>query len=176
MKKAANHDQFQRIVGVEVSDEALAVARRELAPRIGDEEGRVSLISASYLDDKLQLADFDAAVLVETIEHLDPRRLSMLERTLFVAHRPATIVVTTPNREYNVLYGVEAGEVRDPDHRFDGTRIKLRAWAFRIFREYGYRVTFGLGNIGEAPPAFGTPTQAARFTRDEGFLGARQVG
>lgn len=89
----------------------------------------------------------------------------MLERTVFDVYRPRTVVVTTPNQEYNVLYGLREGEVRDPDHRFEWSRLKFRSWAMRIGRQYGYRVIFG--NIGEAHPEFGSPTQAARFMRTE---------
>lgn len=166
LKRAVDQKQFLRIVGVEVSAEALAVARRELA--IHDQQRRderLSLINGSYLDEDDRLQGFDAAALVETIEHIDPKRLCVLEKTVFAAYQLGTVVVTTPNQEYNVLYGLHAGEVRDPDHRFEWTRLKFRTWARRIGRQYGYRVVFG--NIGEAHPEFGSPTQAARFIREE---------
>lgn len=173
LKRAAGQPQFRRIVGVETSQEALAVARRELAPHINGDAGRLSLIHGSYLDENEALTGFDAAVLVETIEHLDPRHLSLLERTVFIQYRPITVIVTTPNKEYNVLYGLGENEFRDPDHRFEWTRLKFRSWATRIARQYGYRVIFG--NIGEAHPGFGTPTQAARFTRDGLSLDMQQA-
>ncbi|MCP1676937.1 3' terminal RNA ribose 2'-O-methyltransferase Hen1 [Natronocella acetinitrilica] len=165
LKRAIGRGEFARIVGVEASDEALAVARRELAGHTGMADGKLTLIHGSYLEEKQELAGFDAAVLVETIEHLDPRKLSTLERTLFVAYRPQTVIVTTPNKEYNKLYGLADHEFRDPDHRFEWTRLKFRSWAQRIARSYGYRTIFG--NIGEAHPALGSPTQAVRFTRDD---------
>jgi len=163
LKRAAHQQQLQRIVGVEASEEALAVARRELGPFMREPSGKVSLINGSFLDEDRDLTGFDAAVLVETIEHLDPRRLSRLEQALFVSYHPATIVLTTPNREYNVLYGLASHELREPDHQFEWSRPRFQSWAQRLARQHGYRVSFG--NIGEYHPTFGTPTQAAKFSR-----------
>lgn len=173
LKYAATQKQFRRIVGVDTSEESLAVARRELAPHIEDGTKSISLINGSYLTENMTLAGFDAAVLIETIEHLDPRRLSVLERILFVAYRPTTIVLTTPNKEYNVLYGLGEDELREPDHRFEWSRLRFRSWSTRLARQYGYRVLFG--NVGECHPVFGTPTQAARFTRDDQFMHSRRA-
>lgn len=162
LKRAVNVERFRRIVGLEVSGEALAVARRELQHHLGVGK-RLELVQGSCLDDQDRLAGFDAAALVETIEHLDPRHLSRLETNLFAHARPATVVVTTPNREYNVLYGLHEAERRDPDHRFEWDRRRFRTWAQRLARQYGYQVV--ISGIGEAHPEFGCPTQAARFTR-----------
>ncbi|MEX0729834.1 MAG: methyltransferase [Aquisalimonadaceae bacterium] len=171
LKRALIQQQFLRIVGVEVSGQALAVARRELASHIDSDRGRLSLINGSYLVEDSRLHGFDAAALVETIEHVDPRRLSLLENTLFAMYRPSTVVVTTPNKEYNVLYGLSDNEVRDPDHQFEWSRLKFRSWAARIGRQHGYRVIYG--NIGESHPVFGSPTQAARFTRVDHYSTCR---
>ena len=45
----------------------------------------------------------DAAVAVEVIEHLDPGPRAAFERVLFGYAEARTVVVTTPNREYNAL-------------------------------------------------------------------------
>jgi hypothetical protein len=47
---------------------------------------------------------YDAATVVEVIEHLDPPRLAAFERVLFEFSRPTTVVLTSPNREYNVVW------------------------------------------------------------------------
>jgi 2-polyprenyl-3-methyl-5-hydroxy-6-metoxy-1,4-benzoquinol methylase len=70
-----------------------------------------------------RLAEFDAAVVVEVIEHLDPPRLSAFERVLFQHAKPRTVVLTTPNAEYNIMWEtLPAGNFRHPDHRFEWTR------------------------------------------------------
>ena len=173
LKRAVAEARFARIVGVESSGIALAVARRELAAELATAGGKLSLVSTSFLEEDERLKGFDAAVLVETIEHIDPRRLSRLEQTVFAAYQPSTVIVTTPNQEYNVLLGLEDGRYRDPDHRFEWTRLKFRSWATRIARQFGYRVMFG--NIGEGHPGYGSPTQAARFARVHAQLGRQRA-
>lgn len=163
LKRAAAEPQLRRLSGIEVSTQALAVARRELAPFLSAGDDRITLEQASCLEGEAPLHGFDAATLVETIEHLDPRHLSALEHNLFRRARPATVVVTTPNREYNALYGLAAGELRDSDHRFEWDRARFRSWARRVARAHGYRLVFS--GIGEAHPERGCPSQAVRFER-----------
>ncbi|MFO7858672.1 MAG: methyltransferase domain-containing protein [Ectothiorhodospiraceae bacterium] len=161
LKPAAAHGQFRHLLGLEVSGEALAVARRELAGPIAD--GRVEVMQTASLEGEGIPEGFDAAALVETIEHIDPRRLQALEAALFERAQPDTVVITTPNREYNTLYGLAPGERRDPDHRFEWDRHRFAEWARRLARRYGYRVV--LTGIGEGHPDYGCPTQAACLRR-----------
>ena len=91
---------------------------------------RIALAQSSLTYRDRPAAGWDAVVLMEVVEHVDPDRLPALEDTVFAAARPATVVVTTPNAEHNVRYaGLAAGELRHPDHRFEWTRAELRAWA-----------------------------------------------
>jgi len=119
--------------------------------------------SATYRDDAL--AGFDAVLLVEVVEHLDADRLDSLERSVFGAARPAHVVVTTPNVEYNTLYGMLPGTLRHPDHRFEWTRAEFATWARAVAAASGYRVEFR--GVGEPDPELGTPTQMALFTRED---------
>jgi hypothetical protein len=100
---------------------------------------------------------------MEVIEHVEPDRLSALERAVFGFARPATVVVTTPNREYNAEYGMADGARRHRDHRFEWDRAEFTAWADRVAAAYGYGAR--LAGIGQEAPAAGSPTQLAVFTR-----------
>ena len=81
----------------------------------------------TYRDEKL--AGFDAAAIVEVIEHLDPARLAAFERVVFQQARPRTVVLTTPNKEYNVKWEtLPAGAMRHGDHRFEWTRDEFQDW------------------------------------------------
>ena len=118
--------------------------------------------SLTYRDPRW--ASADAAVLVEVIEHIDADRLPMIERVVFGETRPACVVVTTPNAEYNALFpNLPAGAFRHPDHRFEWTRAEFRAWADRIATDYGYSARFT--GIGREDETLGAPTQMAVFTR-----------
>ena len=155
--------QFRRIVGVDISPAALREAEVLLGPELAAGDGRVQLIEASFASPDPRFEGFDAAVLVETIEHIDPRRLSAVERAVFGGYRPATVIATTPNSEYNPIHGTPAWAFRHPEHRFEWTRAKFRAWALGVARRNGYLAAFG--DIGEADPVLGSSTQMATLTR-----------
>ncbi|WP_329114773.1 3' terminal RNA ribose 2'-O-methyltransferase Hen1 [Streptomyces sp. NBC_01353] len=157
--------RFTDIVGVDVSVRALTVAGRRLRlDRLGERQaGRVKLIQGSLAYTDKRLAGYDAAVLSEVIEHLDLPRLPALEYAVFGSARPRTVLVTTPNVEYNVRWeSLPAGHVRHGDHRFEWTREEFRGWAARVAGQYGYEVAFT--PIGPDDPEVGPPTQMAVFT------------
>ena len=125
---------------------------------------RVKLLQGTmtYRDRRMQ--GFDAVAVVEALEHLDPERLRTFERLLFEFARPETVVVTTPNREYNVRYpGIPAGGLRHSDHRFEWTRAEFAAWAGAVASAHGYSVAFE--PVGEVDEVLGAPTQMGRFSR-----------
>ena len=153
---------FTEILGVDVSARELERAEQRLA-RLPDrqrERIRLRQSSATYRDD--ELTGFDAMLLVEVIEHLDPDRLGALEANVFGHARPRHVVVTTPNAEYNARYEIPEGQFRHPDHRFEFTRGQFRQWAERIAGEYGYRVE--TRPAGPSDPELGSPTQLALLT------------
>ncbi|MGW3464437.1 3' terminal RNA ribose 2'-O-methyltransferase Hen1, partial [Streptomyces olivaceoviridis] len=160
--------RFTEIVGVDVSVRALAIAERRLRlDRMGERQAaRVRLVQGSlaYTDNRLK--GYDAAVLSEVIEHLDLPRLPALEYAVFGHARPRTVVVTTPNVEYNVRWeSLPAGHARHGDHRFEWTREEFRAWAATVAGRHGYDV--GFVPVGPDDPEVGPPTQMAVFHRDD---------
>jgi 3' terminal RNA ribose 2'-O-methyltransferase Hen1 len=154
------------IVGMDVS-------RRRLdrtADRLGidawppQQRQRLKLIQGSLLYRDARLVGYDAAVLMEVIEHLEPTRLDMCARVLFGYTRPGTVIVTTPNREYNGQWpGLPTGALRRRDHRFEWTRAEFQAWAGRVAALYHYSVD--VAAIGPEDPNVGSPTQMGILTR-----------
>ncbi len=125
---------------------------------------RIKLLQSPLTYRDRRLAGYDAAVLVEVVEHLDPPRLAAAERNVFEFARPGTVVVTTPNREYNVRWDtLPAGEMRHPDHRFEWTRAEFGAWTESVAGRYGYRVRHL--PVGPEDAEVGPPTQMAVFER-----------
>ena len=128
------------------------------------ERERIELKHGSLLYRDDELKDYDAAALVEVIEHLDEPRLAALEQVVFAHAAPATVIVTTPNQEHNVRFeSLPAGQFRHRDHRFEWTRAEFNRWAEHVATAHGYRVTFA--PIGPDDPEVGPPTQMAVFTR-----------
>ena len=156
--------QFRNIVGLDVSTRALKIAERRLRldrlPAI--QRARIKLIQGAltYRDDRWK--GFDAACLIEVIEHLDFARLEALSSNLFADAQPALVVVTTPNAEYNPIFGLETGQRRHRDHRFEWTRVEFQSWA-EGQTSHGYR--FELFPIGELDPDKGAASQMAVFRR-----------
>ncbi|MFD7304809.1 3' terminal RNA ribose 2'-O-methyltransferase Hen1 [Streptomyces pharetrae] len=159
--------RFTEIVGVDVSMRALTIASRRLRlDRMGERQAsRVRLFQGSLAYTDGRLKGYDAAVLSEVVEHLDLPRLPALEYAVFGAARPRTVLVTTPNVEYNVRWeSLPAGHVRHRDHRFEWTREEFRTWAGAVAERHGYDVRYVA--VGPDDPEVGPPTQMAVFTRN----------
>jgi 3' terminal RNA ribose 2'-O-methyltransferase Hen1 len=156
---------FSEVVGVDVSARALQMAARKLrVDRLPDRvKARLTLRQGALTYTDARLAGYDAAVLMEVVEHVDPHRLPALEHAVFRAAHPRAVVVTTPNVEFNVRYeALEAGRFRHADHRFEWTRAEFRDWAERVAAAHGYDVRFK--PVGEIDPELGPSTQLALFT------------
>jgi 3' terminal RNA ribose 2'-O-methyltransferase Hen1 len=165
LRELLKHPQFRRIVGVDVSVGTLEVASRRLKldRQWLHQHDRLELMHGSLTYRDPRFASFDAATVVEVIEHLDPSRLSAFEKVLFGSARPKTVVLTTPNQEYNQVWEtLPAGAFRHHDHRFEWTRDQFRQWAQRIAEKYGYKVRIEM--VGTIDPQLGGPTQMGVFT------------
>jgi len=159
--------RIEHVTAVDVSARALQLAARHLKlDRLPDKQReRLTIFQSSltYRDDRL--AGLDAAVLMEVIEHVDADRLPALERALFGLAAPGTVIVTTPNAEYNAHFEtLEPGALRHRDHRFEWTRAEFRAWAGQAAEQYRYQVRFL--PVGPEDPRDGPPTQLAVFTKE----------
>jgi len=157
---------FQEIVGMDVSHRNLEVAaqRLKLERMPTRKRERLKLMHGSLLYRDPRLAGYDAATVVEVIEHLDPPRLAAFERVLFESARPDTVVVTTPNAEYNVKFDtLPAGQFRHKDHRFEWTRDQFHQWSQGVASRFGYTVRFL--PIGDEDGHVGAPTQMGVFSR-----------
>jgi small RNA 2'-O-methyltransferase len=139
--RLAHEPAIRRIVGVDVSADALAALRKRLNEAPEEVRGKVELRHASMTEASEGLTGFDSAILVEVIEHIEPDRLSQVERAVFRDMRPACAIITTPNSDFNALLGVPGHRMRHRDHRFEWGSAKFRAWAAGVARRNGYDVT-----------------------------------
>lgn len=165
MRRLIKERSINKIVGVDPSVRTLEKATRKLRlDQAGEAMAeRISLQMGSLTYGDRRWKGFDAATLVEVIEHIEPHRLSALALSLFGDARPKLVIVTTPNREYNALFeGMEEGQLRHPDHRFEWTREEFAVWGDAVAAEYGYAV--GYEPLGPVDEALGGPSQMAIFT------------
>jgi len=161
----AGNDFFQQIVGLDISRTALAQCARDLDNAGFPQGPRIQLLNGSFAETNPRCTGFDAAVLLETIEHIPPDRLSKVERAVFNGFRPGLVLITTPNQECNEILGVPPHRMRHPGHAFEWSRAKFEAWAGGVATRNGYLV--GFAGLGPAHPALGSPSQMALFTRTD---------
>ncbi|MEM6551080.1 MAG: 3' terminal RNA ribose 2'-O-methyltransferase Hen1 [Planctomycetota bacterium] len=164
LRRLFDEKQFDLVTGMDVSLRALESAERRLRlERMPDRQrDRIQLLHGSLMYRDQRLAGYDAACLVEVIEHLDPPRLAAMERAVFEFAKPLTVVVTTPNVEYNVRFEtLPAGQLRHRDHRFEWTRDEFQSWATALAERFGYAVRFL--PVGDADVEVGSPTQMGVF-------------
>jgi 3' terminal RNA ribose 2'-O-methyltransferase Hen1 len=159
-------DGYEQVTGVDVSPRALEQAARRLKlDRLPEaRREKISLLQSPLTYRDRRFEGYDAAALVEVIEHFDPPRLEALEANVFGSAKPACVVVTTPNAEYNRMWEtLPAGEYRHPDHRFEWTRAEFASWASSVASRFGYRARFL--PVGPEDAEVGPPTQMAVFER-----------
>jgi 3' terminal RNA ribose 2'-O-methyltransferase Hen1 len=166
LRRLLSDQQFAKIVGMDVASRTLDLAESRLkldrlAPR---QRERLRLVHGSLMYRDPRLEGFDAAAVIEVIEHFDPPRLRAFERVVFESARPGKVVVTTPNAEYNVKWpSLPAGRFRHQDHRFEWNRAEFQRWATDVGSRFGYDIRFL--PVGEEDDQFGPPTQMAVFSR-----------
>jgi 3' terminal RNA ribose 2'-O-methyltransferase Hen1 len=165
LQRLLSEKQFEEIVGLDVSHHALEIAQQRInLDRLPEKQRqRLQLLHGSLMYRDARLAGFEAAAVVEVIEHLDPPRLAAFERVVFECARPGTVVITTPNREYNGKWeSLPAGKFRHKDHRFEWSRAEFQDWANGLAARFGYAVRFL--PVGPEDPSVGAPTQMGVFT------------
>jgi SAM-dependent methyltransferase len=165
LRKLLVTPQFLRITGMDVAYRELLRAKTrlhydDLPPSQRD---RLTLLQGSLLYRDQRLEGFDAAALVEVIEHVEPARLPDLARVVFGCMAPKFVFVTTPNAEYNERYGMDEGQTRHADHRFEWSRAEFRAWCVEVCQQFDYQVS--IIGVGEPDEVVGASSQLARFRK-----------
>ena len=164
IKYLLKNKSIEQILGVDVSYRTLEIAKKRL--KLDDlpfhQKDKIQLIQGSLIYRDQRFNNYDAATVIEVIEHLDLNRLAALERVIFEFARPKLVIVTTPNIEYNVRFeSLPNHKLRHRDHRFEWTRKEFQDWANNVAKKFNYQVTFQ--GIGDVDAEVGTPTQMAIF-------------
>ena len=159
--------QIRKITACDVAARALEKAAQRLniykLPSVLREKLTLMQGSLTYRDQRFE--GYDCACIVEVIEHIEPMRIPAFERVIFEFARPGTVILTTPNREYNVNYEkLEDDKLRHSDHRFEWTRDEFRQWTEHVCSRFGYSCV--ISGIGENDEAHGQPTQMGVFTKN----------
>jgi 3' terminal RNA ribose 2'-O-methyltransferase Hen1 len=163
LRQLAQQAAIREITGMDVSHRSLEIATSRMERWPSHLRKKITLLHGSLVYRDSRLAGFDAAAIVEVIEHLDPPRLAAFERVVFEFARPKHVLITTPNQEYNALFPtLPAGHFRHNDHRFEWTRAEFADWCERAATRFGY--TWRVEPVGPADAAVGAPSQMGVFT------------
>lgn len=165
LKLLLKQQQFTRIAGVDVSIRSLEIAADKLKlDKLPERQrNRIQLLQGSVIYRDRRLDGYDAAALVEVIEHLEPDRLPALMLNIFGVMAPATVLITTPNKDWNSTFTDDVSKMRHSDHRFEWTRAEFASWCTQVSDTYAYDYTIhALGDETEQAVA---PTQMALFTK-----------
>ncbi len=165
LPRLADEPQIERVVGLDIDREALGRMRQRLGPDINAGGKKIELLHGSMSEGGDAFTGFDCAILLETIEHIDPDRLSALEMAVFGRMHPGTVIITTPNAEFNQILGVPQHRFRHPDHRFEWDRMKFRKWAQGVAARHGYQAT--CSDIAGHHPIYGGASQMAVFVSEK---------
>ncbi len=168
LKMLLKEKQFVKILGMDVSYHILdkAINRLHYNDMPPKQKERLQLIQGSLTYRDKRLDGYDGAAIVEVIEHLDLNRLKAFERVVFEFSKPRSVVLTTPNKEYNQLFeNMDPDSFRHTDHRFEWTRQEFKDWTSEVAVKNNYQVV--IKPIGEEDQKVGAPSQMAVFTRYE---------
>ncbi|MDR1657392.1 MAG: 3' terminal RNA ribose 2'-O-methyltransferase Hen1 [Deltaproteobacteria bacterium] len=163
LRRLLREKQFERVAGLDVSLLTLKRAEAGLLRVFKTIPPRLELLHGAMTYKDQRLKGFTAVVCQEVIEHLDPWRRPAMEKIVFEYIGAKVVVVTTPNREYNVNYFSLKDQLRHRDHRFEWDRQEFGKWAASVAQTYGYTVR--LSGIGDLDESAGQPTQIGVFSQ-----------
>lgn len=161
LERLRAHPQFEFVLGIDIDPRCVSAARTRLNLDPLQQSGTIQVLLGSFENVDWVQGPLDAAVLLETIEHIEPSRLSKVERALFNQVRPKQILITTPNKEYNPLHGMSPGQKRHSGHHFEWTRAQFKHWCEGVASRQGYVVRYA--DIGPVDARLGSSTQLACF-------------
>ncbi len=162
-----NEPQIKKVTACDISVSVLekAAQRLHLDRMQTYRKNKLTLMQASLTYRDKRFEGYDCACVVEVIEHIEPMRIPAFERSVFEFAAPRTVILTTPNKEYNANYEhMQENAMRHGDHRFEWTRAEFRDWTEHICEKFGY--TCRISGIGDADENLGTPTQMGVFTKN----------
>ena len=162
-----NEQQITKVTACDVSVSTLEKAAQRLhLDRMNPyRRNKLTLMQASLTYRDKRFEGHDCACVIEVIEHIEPMRIPAFERSVFEFASPKTVILTTPNKEYNANYEhMQENSLRHGDHRFEWTREEFRAWTEHICEKFGYSCE--ISGIGDNDEKLGAPTQLGVFTKN----------
>lgn len=165
---------LKRIVCVDSDLEALYFTIKSAEPTDWDRINRrrhplsIEIYHGNAAEWDPRIADVDAVVAVELIEHMSPVDFERFPENIFSNVKPRIAIFTTPNADFNPLFPwFGSRPFRHDDHTFEFGRKEFKEWCDSIVNKFpNYSVV--ISGVGQPPlnaENFGCCTQVAVFSR-----------
>ncbi|WKY00378.1 hypothetical protein Q1695_014883 [Nippostrongylus brasiliensis] len=121
-----------------------------------------------------RLSGTDCVCSTEVIEHIPRESATRYVRSVLLNIQPTLFVISTPNHEYNEVFGLRQGEFRHADHKFEFTRQEFRNWLYDIIRDFATTYDYAVDYVGVLGnhASLGGATQFAIIRRRPSNIGA----
>lgn len=91
-----------------------------------------------YPNTKILPRKVDFLLLSEIIEHFDERERKVIYDTIINELNPTYVILTTPNKEYNTVLGMQENEKREAGHKIEFTPEQYEKEILQIFHTNHY--------------------------------------
>ncbi|KAK4795886.1 hypothetical protein SAY86_028212 [Trapa natans] len=176
---------LEKIVGVDISVKSLIRAAKVLHSKLSKDSSTIKsavLYDGSIIELDSRLCGFDMGTCLEVIEHMQEEQAHLFGDIVLGSFRPKTLIVSTPNYEYNVILrgssapnqeedadeksqaGGQSFKFRNHDHKFEWTRRQFESWASKLATKHNYMVEFsGVGGSHDIEPGFASQIAVFRM-------------
>lgn len=141
----ASMQQLEQVIGMDVSQHRLGICRAALSSISPSPSAAIELVPGSYADSHVAFSDVDVAVMLESFEHYCPRRLSRIEKTILAGYRPKRLLISTPNKGYDLEQGLSLGIDAMPSTSSSGAKRASKngrkAWPVERDTRYALKVS-----------------------------------
>lgn len=157
-------DNGVNYIGIDSNYKMLEKAKRKLR-----KNKTYHFVKNDFLYDFVEDAELsDLLLLVEVIEHLNEFERDRLVKIVTNVYKPEFVVITTPNVDYNVNYGLADGQYRHSDHKIEFNEEQFNEY-LEQFSNYSVVKRFKLTDE-EIDPSFVVILQQIKTEIDEAFV------
>lgn len=133
----------KKLIGIDSNRRLTNTAKKrgmQILRKTKNKDTKFKVFSGSILfPDYTLFKGIDTVILSEVIEHFLPQEIDNVLDIVFKGICPKSVILTTPNRDYNVNIKLKEGETfRHPDHKFEFNLEEFKTFINNIKTKYNY--------------------------------------
>lgn len=121
----------KQISGVDISKKRINKIQAKHA-----DNSKICTYCQSFFEYNSVFSNFEAIILAEVIEHLPPTELKKLFNLIFLYYKPKLVIITTPNRSYNVNFEILHHGLRHSSHFFELSEDDIKIFISEMKETY----------------------------------------